>query len=74
MRMGRVVIRIEVGYAVDLDNPNMVREAKDWAYEDVTDIIESGDIYDMVKMEEAPSLTEHDIHSGLLEYAEAMNG
>jgi hypothetical protein len=65
MRMGKIVI--DQGYAVDLDNPEMVTHAIDALYEDVMNSVKFDELQDWIKIIEDPSAKEEDIPGFLIE-------
>ena len=64
MRLGKVCI--SHSYIVDLDNQDMVDEAKDCFYEDICNAIKYDEIYGDIKVVEAPEAKESDIPEFLL--------
>ena len=64
MRLGGVVINI--GYVVDLDNEEMVRNAMDTLYEDVMNAYQYNEIGNWITTETMDGLLESDIHDFLL--------
>ena len=64
VKMGKVILRF--AYAVDLNNPDMVAEARDAIYEDAMMAFKYGNLNDYIKTEEAPDAKESDIPSFLL--------
>ena len=65
MRMGRVMFRLS--YAVDLDNSEMVDQAKDALREDVDQIAGHNDVWACIGEEEDCTLSESDIPEFILE-------
>jgi hypothetical protein len=65
MKLGRVVI--DLGYVVDLDNQDMVDEAKDCFYEDISNAIKYNEIGGMMEVIDAPNANEGDIPEFLTE-------
>jgi hypothetical protein len=65
MRMGYV--RLVIDYAVDLDNPEQVEIAKDFVCEDVDSAVKFNEIEGYIEIVEDSSLTEDDIHEGIIE-------
>lgn len=65
MRGGRV--RIIIDYAVDLDKPEQVEVAKDFVCEDVCSAVKYNEIEGYLEVIEDSSVTEDDIHSGIIE-------
>jgi hypothetical protein len=64
MRLGRV--EFTIGYVVDLDNTEMISEAKQLILEDI-DAMDGRDKYSLISIEPAHSdYTEQDIHPILL--------
>ena len=68
MRLGRV--QITNGYVVDLDNENMVQEAKDALFEDFSNSILKYPVeFDfLIEFKEESGLTEEDIPEFLKDY------
>jgi hypothetical protein len=58
-RLGRVVINIE--YVVDLDNPEMIEDAKQCIFEDITNSIKYGEVDQWIDVVPAPDAKEEDI-------------
>ena len=65
MRLGKVCIKIE--YVVDLDNEDMVEEAKACLFEDVMNAVKYDEIDSNINVVEDQSLTENDIPDFLKE-------
>jgi hypothetical protein len=59
MRLGRV--HIGAGYIVDLDNPDMVDEAKECLYEDIMNAVKYDELDSYVDVMEDPTVNEGDI-------------
>jgi len=72
MRMGYV--RLVIDYAVDLDNPEQVEIAKDFVCEDVDSAVKFNEIEGYIEIVEDSSLTEDDIHEGILELSGSHDG
>lgn len=64
-RLGRVCI--DFGYIVDLDNPEMVEDAKQCLLEDMMNAFKYGEIVQYIDVEEAPDAHEDAIPEFLLE-------
>jgi hypothetical protein len=64
-RYGRVTFSIS--YVVDLDDEEMVYEAKDMVAEDVQSAIMHGEVMAYIKAEPDATATEADIHDYLIE-------
>jgi len=64
MRLGRV--EFNIGYAVDLDNEDMVDHAKEAIFEDIQSANRNGVSINIVK-DKSDSLTENDIPEFLME-------
>lgn len=71
MRLGRVTIYLPFSYVVDLDNENMMKVAKDFLCEDISnrDLVE--DFYE-IEEEEDETLTVSDISEEILTMLEAL--
>lgn len=65
MRLGRVCINHS--YVVDLDNPDMVQEAKDCLYEDLMNAYKYNEFGDNIDVVEDKTASEEDIPEFLLE-------
>ena len=66
MRLGKV--KIEMEYVVDLDNEDMINEAKNALYEDLMNAYKYNKIYNHIEVtEQDESLKECDIPEFLLE-------
>jgi TusA-related sulfurtransferase len=65
MKLGKVLINLS--YVVDLDNEEMVKQAKQFLCEDMSNLVKYEDIYSWVATVEDSSLSERDIPSFLLE-------
>jgi hypothetical protein len=63
-RMGRVFL--DFGYYVDLNNAEMVQEAKQALWEDVMNAFKYGETHLYVEVEDAPNASEDDISDFLL--------
>ena len=64
-------IKLTIQYAVDLDDPDMVSEAKDCIYDDVTNMVKYDEVASWIKVGKAdPKLRTGDIPDFLLEAAE----
>jgi hypothetical protein len=72
MRMGYV--RLVIDYAVDLDNPEQVEIAKDFVCEDVDSAVKFNEIEGYIEIVEDSSLTEDDIHEGIIELSGSHDG
>lgn len=70
-RLGRVMFSIS--YVVDLDNKDMVDEAKDCLYEDIFSIVKDGDLYNLIKVCSDKKLKESDIPEFLLAEEESSS-
>lgn len=57
-RLGRVYI--DFGYIVDLDNPEMVEDAKQCLFDDLTNAFKYGEIEQYIDIEDAPPGTTDD--------------
>lgn len=64
MRLGRVSLRME--YVIDLDNENMVYEARDCIVSDVDEMVKFDEYDHYIKYEEDGNLSERDIPSFLI--------
>jgi hypothetical protein len=53
MKVGKVYISLS--YTVDLDNPNMVDEAKDCLFEDITNAVKYNELAERITIEETPN-------------------
>ena len=68
---------INLGYVVDLDNPEMVEYAKECLYEDIMQMVKYDKLSNLVEScecVESPDLTEDDIPEFLVEYVKEFNG
>jgi len=65
MRMGYV--RFVIEYAVDLDNPLQIENAMDFVCEDVDNAVKFNELEGYIETVEDSSLTEDDIHEGIIE-------
>lgn len=64
MRLGKVVI--DIGYVVNLDNEEMVEEAKDCLYEDVMNAVKFNEVSSWIKIQKNDgTLKKEDIPSFL---------
>ena len=70
MRLGKVFINRE--YVVDLDNQNMVEEAKDAVFDDLTSSFKYDELYSLIEVKEDPEANESDIADFLIEDTEEM--
>lgn len=68
MRMGKVQFLIE--YAVDLDKPDQIEVAKDFVTEDVQESVYRYCTNNYIEVLEDSSLTEDNIHSGIIDLTE----
>lgn len=68
MRMGYV--RFVIEYAVDLDNPLQVENAMDFVCEDVNSAVKFNELEGYIETVEDSSLTEDDIHEGIIDLSE----
>uniref|UniRef100_A0A6H1ZAB0 Uncharacterized protein n=1 Tax=viral metagenome TaxID=1070528 RepID=A0A6H1ZAB0_9ZZZZ len=59
MRLGKVVL--DIGYLVDLDNDQMVKEAMASVYEDICSAIKYNELASYIKVRPDNSLLEEDI-------------
>jgi hypothetical protein len=67
---------INLGYVVDLDNPEMVEYAKECLYEDIMSMVKYDEVVDLVQQcecVESPDLTEDDIPEFLVQYSKEFN-
>lgn len=64
-KIGRVYFCHE--YFVDLNDADMVQEAKDCLYEDIMSIVKNQEVYDCIGTGEAPEATYNDIPEFLKE-------
>lgn len=67
-RFGRVVVRCS--YVVDLDNKDMISEAKDCIYEDVMNAVKYDELQNYIEVVEDKSAKESDIPDFLKEMCE----
>ncbi len=65
MKIGKV--HISLSYTVDLDNPDMVDEAKDCLYEDIMNSVKYDELYNRIVTEETPNASSNDIPDFLKE-------
>lgn len=66
MKLGKV--KIELEYVVDLDNEDMVNNAKNCMYEDIMNIVKYEELFDMIEVtDEDKTLKEEDIPEFLIE-------
>jgi len=65
MRMGRVVL--DLGYAVDLNNEEMVEHAKQCIYDDICSAIKYNEVGDWIDVIETPKASPDMIPEFLLE-------
>jgi hypothetical protein len=72
MRMGYV--RFVIEYAVDLDNPEQVEIAKDFVCEDIDSAVRFNETEGYIEIVEDSSLTEDDIHEGIIELSGSHDG
>jgi len=63
-RLGRVCV--ETGYVVDLDNPDMVQEAKDCLYEDIMNAVKYDEVSAWIHIIPDPNASAGDIPEFLL--------
>ena len=63
-RLGRVSFTIS--YVVDLDNTDMVDEAKQCVFEDVMNAVKYDEVPDCIKIEQDPTANQQDIPEFLL--------
>jgi hypothetical protein len=69
MKLGKV--KIELEYVVDLDNEEMVNDAKTYMYEDIMNIVKYGELFDIIEVtDEDKTLKEEDIPDFLKEEVE----
>ena len=69
MKLGKV--KIEMEYVVDLDNEDMIEEAKNALYEDLMNAYKYDEIYNHIEVtEQDKTLKESDISEFLLENEE----
>lgn len=66
-RLGRVVF--DLGYVVDLDDEEMVEDAKICILEDINNATRFGELPQYIEIQPAPDAKEQDIPEFLLEYA-----
>lgn len=66
-RLGRVVF--DLGYVVDLDNEEMVEDAKTCILEDIDNATRFGELPQYIEIQPAPDAKEADIPEFLLAYA-----
>lgn len=65
-RYGRVTF--SVSYVVDMDDAEMIDEAREMLAEDVADAIRYREVGDVVEVEPDPNATEADIHDTLIQW------
>jgi hypothetical protein len=65
MKIGKVHLSME--YIVDLDNPEMVDEAKQCLYEDLMALYKYDELFGHIETAPAPEATEDDIPAFLLD-------
>jgi hypothetical protein len=65
MKLGRVVF--DLGYVVDLENPEMVAAARDAIYEDMMNAYKYDNVADHMEIIDAPEAKESDIPDFLVE-------
>lgn len=66
MKLGKV--KIELEYVVDLDNEDMVNDAKNYMYEDIMNIVKYEELFDIIEVtDEDKTLKEEDIPEFLIE-------
>lgn len=66
MKLGKV--KIELEYVVDLDNEDMVNNAKNYMYEDIMSIVKYEELFDIIEVtDEDKTLKEEDIPEFLIE-------
>jgi len=65
MRLGRV--QVTAGYIVDLDDPDMVLEARDALYDDLMSVYKHDQLGFAIKSIPAPEASENDIPDFLME-------
>lgn len=63
--MGKV--QLVIWYAVDLDKPEQVELAKDFVLEDIDAAVKYNETESYLEVVEDASLTEDDIHSGIID-------
>lgn len=68
MRMGKV--QFLIAYAVDFDKPDQIVVAKEFVTEDVEEAVRGYRTDDYIEVIEDSSLTESDIHSGIIDLTE----
>ena len=69
MKLGKV--KIELEYVVDLDNEEMVNDAKTYMYEDIMNIVKYEELFDIIEVtDEDKTLKEEDIPDFLKEEVE----
>ena len=64
MKLGRITVP---GYVVDLDDQNMIDEAKDCLAEDICNAVKYNELHSYLKVIEAPEASENDIPDFLTE-------
>jgi hypothetical protein len=61
-------ITIDLGYVVDINDPDMIEHARNAFYEDVMNMVKYGELGDAIEVGEPdPSLSEEDIPSFLFD-------
>jgi len=59
VKLGRVVI--DLGYVVDIENPDMVERAKDAIFEDMMNAVKYDEVYNNIDIVDDPEANECDI-------------
>jgi hypothetical protein len=62
-----VKLVIDLGYVVPADNEEMIKEATNCFYEDLMNFVKYNELYDAIKIVEAPQSTAEDIPEFLRE-------
>jgi hypothetical protein len=70
-RLGRVIF--DLGYVVDLDNDDMVTQAKEFVYEDIMSAFKYDEVFNYIEVVEAPDAKESEIPEFLLPQNEDEN-
>ena len=65
MRLGKIVF--DMGYVVDLDNPEMIEHAQECIYEDIMNAVKYDEISSWMEIIDAPDANEGDIPEFLLD-------
>jgi hypothetical protein len=70
MKLGKIVL--DLSYVVDLNDQDMVDQAKECIYEDIMNAYKYNEIHNYIEVIESPESKESDIPEFLLEMAEEM--